>query len=95
MRDKFSTMGIEVLEGETEEEIDEYDFEGLARQRRAKLLKLIPQMEQRQDATCEQLSDLILVADRLGMYDAVEALNLWLEATRKAQPPPSYYAPIG
>jgi hypothetical protein len=34
----------------------------------------IPQLAQRQDSTTEQLQDLIAVANRLGMYDAADAI---------------------
>ena len=35
----------------------------------------IPIVKQRQDSVSDQLADLIAVANRLGMYDAVDALK--------------------
>lgn len=40
-----------------------------------KLLCLLPQQAQRQDATTEQLRDLVVFANRLGMYDAADLLT--------------------
>ena len=34
------------------------------------LLKKIPKMAQRQDSASDQISDLLMVASKLGMYDA-------------------------
>jgi hypothetical protein len=39
-------------------------------------LKSIPVLPQRQDSTSKQLSDLIMVANRLGMYDAADAIKM-------------------
>lgn len=39
------------------------------------LLNGIPSRPQRQDSTMEQLHDLVLVANRLGMYDAADAIK--------------------
>lgn len=40
------------------------------------LLKLIPQQSQRQDSVIDQLKDLRLFANKLGMYDAADYLQL-------------------
>lgn len=37
--------------------------------------EMIPQMTQRQDATNEQLADLLRVANRLGLYDAADVIK--------------------
>ena len=39
------------------------------------ILKTIPQQSQRQDSTASQLEDLIPVANRLGLYDAADAIR--------------------
>lgn len=41
------------------------------------LLSEIPIKPQRQDSVSEQLADLQVVAIRLGMYDAVDAIKQW------------------
>lgn len=41
-----------------------------------KELNKLEQLPQRQDATVEQLSDLVQFANRLGMYDAADYLRL-------------------
>jgi hypothetical protein len=38
-------------------------------------LKEIPKYQQRQDSVSDQLADLILVANKLGMYDAADAIQ--------------------
>jgi hypothetical protein len=38
-------------------------------------LKQIPQFRQTQRSTMEQLRDLLLVANRLGLYDAADAIK--------------------
>lgn len=38
-------------------------------------ISILPVMEQRQDSLSEQLKDLELVANRLGMYDAADAIR--------------------
>jgi len=40
-----------------------------------KLLELIPQQPQRQDSTQDQLADLHAFANRLGFYDAADAIK--------------------
>ncbi len=44
-----------------------------------RVLKDIPQLPQRQDATNDQLRDLRAVANRLGMYDAADLIRIMLE----------------
>lgn len=39
----------------------------------------IPAMPQRQDALADQLADLRMVANRLGMYDAADAIRQWCD----------------
>lgn len=39
------------------------------------LLRTIPALPQRQDSVAEQLADLRAVANRLGMYDAADAIG--------------------
>ena len=39
------------------------------------LLKQIPQLPQRQDSTQAQLRDLWAVANKLGLYDAADAIR--------------------
>lgn len=41
----------------------------------AELLKTIPQQPQRQDGTNDQLADLVVFANRLGLYDAADAIR--------------------
>jgi hypothetical protein len=41
-----------------------------------KLLELIPQQPQRQDSTKAQLADLHAFANRLGFYDAADAIKM-------------------
>lgn len=48
-------------------------------ERREVLLTMIPGMEQRQDSTTNQLEDLILVAHKIGMYDAADVIKTLLE----------------
>jgi len=43
--------------------------------KRKKLLDEIPDKPQRQDSTQEQLSDLLAVANKLGMYDAADTIK--------------------
>ena len=43
------------------------------------LLASLPAIPQRQDSTKDQLADLIMVANRLGMYDAADALRQLFE----------------
>lgn len=43
------------------------------------LLASLPAMPQRQDSAREQLADLRIVANRLGMYDAADALRQLFE----------------
>jgi len=48
------------------------------------LLDKIPKMAQRQDSVTQQIEDLLLVATKLGMYDARDWLNrTWIEAWKK------------
>lgn len=42
------------------------------------ILKQIPKLPQRQDATFDQLQDLMAVANRLGMYDAADIIRILL-----------------
>jgi hypothetical protein len=42
----------------------------------AGVVTTIPVLPQRQDSTSEQLSDLIMVANRLGMYNAADAIKI-------------------
>lgn len=49
----------------------------------ADIVKLIPQQPQRQDATADQLDDLYVIANHLGMYDAADALKYPKELIRK------------
>lgn len=49
---------------------------------RTQMHDLIPQQAERQDCLADQLSDLHIVAARLGMYDAADWL--WKMRTRKA-----------
>ncbi len=44
-----------------------------------RILRDIPQLPQRQDATNDQLRDLRVVANRLGMYDAADLVRTMLE----------------
>lgn len=44
------------------------------------LLSLIPVMNQRQDSVEEQMADLRMVANRLGMYDAADAIGQLLSS---------------
>lgn len=39
------------------------------------ILCMLPQITQRQDSTIDQLSDLILIANKIGMYDAADTIN--------------------
>jgi len=41
---------------------------------RTQLLSLIPSLPQRQDSLRDQLTDLRTIANRLGMYDAADAI---------------------
>ena len=41
------------------------------------LLSTIPIFAQRQDSVSNQLRDLILVANRIGMYDASDVIKQW------------------
>lgn len=43
-------------------------------------LTKIPALPQRQDSTSEQIADLVMVANRLGMYDAADAIAQVLPA---------------
>jgi hypothetical protein len=43
------------------------------------VLKLLPKLQPRQDSTTDQLRDLYLVANQLGMYDAADVLKKLLE----------------
>ena len=42
-------------------------------------LSLFPVAAQRQDSVAEQLADLQQIANRLGMYDAADAIRQWCE----------------
>ncbi len=42
------------------------------------ILKQIPKLPQRSDATFDQLQDLMAVATRLGMYDAADIIQILL-----------------
>lgn len=42
----------------------------------SEVLKLIPQLPQRQDSTVDQLRDLWAVANKLGLYDAADTIKL-------------------
>ncbi|WP_019584169.1 hypothetical protein [Thioalkalivibrio sp. ALE16] len=51
------------------------------------ILKAIPVLSQRQDSQSEQLRDLLAVANRLGMYDAADAIrSMFDENTLPAAP---------
>lgn len=39
------------------------------------LMKLIPELPQRQDSSEAQLRDLLAVANKLGLYDAADAIR--------------------
>jgi len=41
------------------------------------LLSKIPSRKQRQDSVSDQLSELRMVANKLGMYDAADAIKQW------------------
>lgn len=43
------------------------------------IIRKIPQQVQRQDSTDEQLRDLQAVANRLGMYDAADAIKVLID----------------
>ena len=47
------------------------------------VLDTIPQQTQRQDSTDDQLKDLRIVANRLGMYDAADIIRTLLEKGKK------------
>ncbi len=64
---------------ETIEKIDEERGGGRADAYYDDLLASIPQERQRQDATRDQLLDLIGVANKLGMYDAADYIQLILK----------------
>lgn len=42
-------------------------------------LQKLPALPQRQDSLSDQLADLRQVANRLGMYDAADAIRQWCE----------------
>ena len=42
-------------------------------------LQKIPPLSQRQDSVSNQLADLQIVANRLGMYDAADAIQQWCD----------------
>lgn len=42
-------------------------------------ISTLPTLPQRQDSVSEQLSDLQTVANRLGMFDAADAIRQWCE----------------
>jgi hypothetical protein len=44
-----------------------------------KIIKTIPKLPQRQDGALDQLEDLRVVANRLGMYDAADLIRIWIE----------------
>ena len=43
------------------------------------LLSMVPELPQRQDSTSEQLEDMVMVANKLGMYDAADVIRNLLE----------------
>ncbi len=43
------------------------------------LLSMVPQLPQRQDSTSDQLEDMVMVAHKLGMYDAADVIRKLLE----------------
>jgi hypothetical protein len=43
------------------------------------VLAAIPQQHQRQDSTDDQLCDLAVFADRLGMYDAADCIRKMID----------------
>ncbi len=45
----------------------------------------IPKFEQRQDFVLDQLADLMLVANRLGMFDAADAIRQWCKDMPKLE----------
>ncbi len=47
------------------------------------IVKTLPQLPQRQDATDDQLRDLIPAANRLGCYDAADFLQNWVNKRNK------------
>jgi hypothetical protein len=51
------------------------------------MLRLLPEQNQRQDSLTDQLKDLIVVANRLGMYDAADFIA---QKTQKRLPDPRY-----
>lgn len=48
-------------------------------------MKGVPQLAQRQDSTDDQLRDLMVVAARLGLYDAQDVIRLMLDRGLSAQ----------
>ena len=48
-------------------------------------LNEIPKLPQRQDALNDQLKDLVLVANRLGMYDAADWVRLQTDRSQQGK----------
>lgn len=63
------------------------DFKNFITESIHKTVKLVldttPQQIQRQDSTDDQLKDLRVVANRLGMYDAADIIRTLLEKGKK------------
>ena len=43
------------------------------------ILDGIPKRKQRQDSVSDQLADLCIIANRLGLYDAADAIRQWCD----------------
>ena len=48
-----------------------------------KILNVLPAPPQRQDSVADQLADLRVIANRLGLYDAADAIQRLFDADRK------------
>jgi hypothetical protein len=67
--------GIEVAKGEHVKATPQKELNSSL----SDLLAELPVKPQRQDSVSEQLADLRMVANRLGMYDAADAIKQWCE----------------
>lgn len=63
----FKRYGIEIRCVNTDP-VDRPEYQGA-------LISMLPQLPQRQDALNDQLEDLVLVANKLGMYDAADLIR--------------------